>query len=74
MFKVGDFVRWRCPLDADYSYGTIVALERTVATVVGTDYYAGVTTHIFLRYIERVEKGGKGVECDSTKHNKLSSP
>ena len=44
MYEVGELVKWRCPLDADYSYGYIVEIKRNLATVIGTGYYSGVTT------------------------------
>lgn len=28
MFKVGDAIKWMCPLDNDYTYGEIQLLER----------------------------------------------
>ena len=28
MYEVGELVKWRCPLDADYSYGYIVEIKR----------------------------------------------
>ena len=58
MYKVGELVRWRYPLDADYSYGYVVGIRRSLVTVVGTGYYKGVTTEVHIRYIEKVEKGG----------------
>ena len=36
MFKVGDAIKWMCPLDNDYTYGEIIALRKSVATVKGT--------------------------------------
>lgn len=33
MFKVGDAIKWMCPLDNDYTYGEITALRKSVATV-----------------------------------------
>ena len=59
MFKVGERVRWRSPLDADYSYGTIVSLRYTLATVEGSGYYKGVLSEVHVRYIESMERGGK---------------
>ena len=44
MYEIGELVRWRCPLDADYSYG----------------YILEITTEIHLRYIEKVKRGGGG--------------
>lgn len=38
MFKVGDAIKWMCPLDNDYTYGEITALRKSVATVKGTGY------------------------------------
>ena len=40
MFKVGDAIKWMCPLDNDYTYGEIIALRKSVATVKGTGYTA----------------------------------
>ena len=31
MFKVGDAIKWMCPLDNDYTYGEITALRKSVA-------------------------------------------
>lgn len=28
MFKVGDAIKWMCPLDNDYTYGEIIPMER----------------------------------------------
>ena len=58
MFKVGEDVRWRCPLDADYSYGTILEINRSIATVEGSGYYAGKISEVHLRNIEKIERGG----------------
>lgn len=61
MYEVGELVKWRCPLDADYSYGTILEVNnRNVARVEGSGYYAGVITEVHLRYIEKVKRGGGG--------------
>ena len=65
MYKVGELVRWLNPLDADYSYGTIVSIKGSIATVLGSGYYVGVITDIPLRYIEKPKKGGQG--CGSSK-------
>ena len=52
MFKVGDAIKWMCPLDNDYTYGEITALRKSVATVKGTGLYSGITavsyTHLTL--------------------------
>ena len=42
MFKVGDAIKWMCPLDNDYTYGEITALRKSVATVKGTGLYSGI--------------------------------
>lgn len=72
MFKVGEAVRWRCPLDADYSYGYILEIKRSIATVLCTGYYIGCTTEVHLRYIEKV-KGGGTVGSNSKKYSKRSA-
>ena len=54
MFKVGDAIKWMCPLDNDYTYGEIIALRKSVATVKGTGLYSGITAEVHLRYIEKL--------------------
>ena len=73
MFKVGDRVRWRAPLDADYSYGTIIAIKRGFATVMETGYYQGVITEVHIKYMEKLKRGGKSFGS-SKKYNKRSAP
>ena len=70
MYKVWELIRWRDPLDADYSYGTIQEIRRGSALVLGSGYYTGVVFAIPLRYIEKVIRlGGRG--CGSRKkHSK----
>ena len=46
MFKVGDAIKWMCPLDNDYTYGEIIALRKSVATVKGTGLYSGITAEV----------------------------
>lgn len=58
MFKVGDAIKWMCPLDNDYTYGEITALRKSVATVKGTGLYSGITAEVHLRYIEKLMRGG----------------
>ena len=58
MFKVGDAIKWMCPLDNDYTYGEIIALRKSVATVEGTGLYSGITAEVHLRYIETLMTGG----------------
>ena len=60
MFKAGELVKYRNPLDADYSYGTVVEINRNVATILGSEYYTGVTTAVHLRYVEKAKRGGNG--------------
>ena len=64
MYKVGELVKWMRSLEEDYSYGYILSIEKSVATVVGTGYYRGVTTEVHLRYIKKVMRGGGKVERD----------
>lgn len=73
MYEVGELVRWRCPLDADYSYGYILEIKRNLVTVVGTGYYSGITTEIHLRYTEKVKRGG-GSYGRGKEHSKRSTP
>ena len=69
MFRVGEAVRWMCPLDADYSYGRIERIHNSVATVSCTGYYKGTTAEVHLKYIEKLQRGG-GRVGGSEKYNK----
>jgi hypothetical protein len=73
MFKVGDAIKWMCPLDNDYTYGEITALRKSVATVKGTGLYSGITAEVHLRYIEKVMRGGSSVGSDCKKCSKRST-
>ena len=64
MYKVGELVRWMRPLEEDYSYGYILDIKKSIATVVNTGYYSGVTAEVHLKYIEKVKRGGGKVERD----------
>lgn len=66
MFKVGDAIKWMCPLDNDYTYGEITA------TVKGTGLYSGITAEVHLRYIEKLMRGGGSVGSDCKKCSKRS--
>ena len=59
MIKVGDKIKWRTPLDADYSYGTVTEIDRGRAILKGTGYYKGILMRVNLRYIEKLDTGGK---------------
>lgn len=61
MFEVGELVSWCTPLDADYSYGTILEISNNRATILGAGYYTGVIVNVHLRYIEKVKRGGKDI-------------
>ena len=61
MYKVGELVKWREPLDADYSYGHIIEINRNLATVRCMGYYTGNINQVHFRYIRKVQKGGKGI-------------
>lgn len=73
MYTVGEQVKWMSPLDEDYSYGTIKEIKGRTAMVACSGYYAGVIARIPLKYIKKIEKGGKGFGS-SKKHSKRSTP
>lgn len=73
MFKVGELVRWMCPIEEDYSYGTILEIKKSVATVLGSGYYTGVTTEVHLKYMEKIRRGGGVLGSGSKKHSKRST-
>lgn len=69
MLKVGDTVKWMCPLDHDYTYGEILIINKSIATVKGIGLYKHITAEVHLRYIEKLA-GGRN--CGSgTRNNKL---
>lgn len=70
MFKAGERVRWRSPLDADYSYGVVVSVTRKWVVVRG--YYAQREELVHLRYIEKVKSGGRRFGGNK-KHSKRSA-
>lgn len=59
MFEAGDKVRWMCPLDADYTYGEILEIKKSIATVRGIGLYRGSITEVHLRYIQTITGGKK---------------
>lgn len=73
MFSVGEIVKWRDPLDEDYSYGTVLRIKKSVAVVLCSGYYAGIITEMPIKNIEKLERGGK--RCgNSKKYRKRSTP
>ena len=73
MVRVGEIVKWRYPLDADYNYGTVMEIKKSVALVMWSGYYAGVITEVALHRLEKAERGGKKVGSNSKKYSKRST-
>ena len=72
MIEVGDAVKWLCPLDADYSYGKVLDIKRSVATaVICKGYHRGVITEVHTRYMEKLRRGG-GDYGGRKRHSKRS--
>lgn len=71
VFEVGERVRWRSSLDADYSYGTIIYIGKKWATVRGCGYYDRHEELVHLRHIEKIDSGGKHFGGNK-KHSKRS--
>ena len=71
-FKVGEVVRWMCPMDVEYSYGTIVEINKTRAIISYIGYYKGRLTEVHIKYLRKLERGGKGIG-GGKRNNKLSS-
>lgn len=57
MLKVGDTVKWMCPLDHDYFYGEIVSINKRFATIKGIGLYRGITAEVHFKYIKKVAGG-----------------
>jgi hypothetical protein len=60
MFKVGDTVKWMCPLDHDYFYGEIVSIAERIATIKGIGLYQHITADVHFKYIKKVAGGRCG--------------
>lgn len=56
MFKVGEFVKYRMPLDADYSYAVILDLKKRKAVVVLKTYPQELVVEVPYKYMEHTEK------------------
>ena len=69
MLKVGDTVKWMCPLDHDYAYGEILSINKRRATIRGIGLYRHITAEVHLRYIEKLAGGRNG--GSGTRDNKL---
>lgn len=69
MVKVGELVKWRNPLDEDYSYGTVLEVRKNIVIVQGSGYYKGTVSVVHLKHIRKVKRGGKGFG-GSKKHHK----
>lgn len=57
-YKTGELIRWMMPLDNDYSYGYILGIRRSIATIKCTGYYSKKTVEVHLKYIEKHRGGG----------------
>lgn len=64
MLKVGDTVKWMCPLDHDYLYGEIVSIKKSIATVKGIGLYSHITAEVHLKYIEKLTGGRNCGKCE----------
>ena len=60
MLRVGDTVRWMCPLDHDYLYGKIVSINKRFATIKGIGLYKHITAEVHFKYIEQLAGGKSG--------------
>ena len=58
MLKVGDTVKWMCPLDHDYFYGKITGIKNKFATIQGIGLYKNITAEVHVKYITRIAGGG----------------
>ena len=57
--KVGDKVKWMCPLDHDYTYGKILAINKNIVTIKGLGLYKYITADVHKRYIVKLTGGRK---------------
>lgn len=73
MLKVGDIVRWMCPLDHDYFYGVAVNIRNQFVTIKGIGLYKHITVEVHSKYIEKVKVAG-GRNCGSGKRDSKLLP
>ena len=73
MYKMGDMVRWRTPIEPMDSYGTLLSIKRGVATVREIGYYQGRVTAVPFKYIRKLKrKGGDRLGGSNEKYSKRS--
>lgn len=70
MFKEGELIKYMMPLDADYSYGTILELKKGRAVVLSKSYPHGTITEVPFRYMEHIGKEVRTVGSREGKDNK----
>lgn len=58
MLRAGDLVKWIEPIEAEYSYGTVVAVNGNYVKIKGQGYYHGTYFEVFIGHIRKVH-GGK---------------
>lgn len=69
MHRKGELVRWRSPLDEEYSYGFIKEIGTRYVVVQGTGYYNGVEALVHIKNIEKLERRGGDTHGRSKEHN-----
>ena len=58
MLKVGDTVKWMCPMDHDYYYGNVIGVRDRFAVIKGIGLYRHITAEVHFKYIKRIAGGG----------------
>lgn len=69
MFKEGELIKYMMPLDADYSYGTILEMKKGRAVVLSKSYPHGTITEVPFRYMEHIGKEVRTVGSREGKNN-----
>lgn len=75
MFKVGDAIKWMCPLDNDYTYGEITALTEIVDTVTKLDGKVDKETLLsLLPFIDNPKEVLEKLEADKERDRQSTDP
>ena len=57
MLKVGDRVKWMCPMDYDYFYGEIISIRGKFATIRGIGVHRHAFAEVHFKYIKKISGG-----------------
>ena len=72
MYKVGDIAKWRTPLEAMYSYGTVLEIQRKAVILREIGYYQGCIVKVPKQFVQKFKpaEGGSRFGSSNKKYSK----